>query len=427
MRRSFVVSALIALVAMCGFSAVTGSSMAAGVGPCPGTAAPIYSPSGALLGYQPIPILPGQPVPPLPTPLVPTVPAGSITAATTGAPGDATAVLANLTMVDAAVSGYITADKCTALASGPQSKSNGNYDGSSAVANLSVVPLDADGRICVYNQTQVNLVVDVEGFFAPPSTGGQKFGPSPPHRVLDTRVAPLVTPGAGSITKVATGVAAGTTAVLVNLTMVDGTTPGYITADVCSQLSPGPQTRSSGNHSTSTAIANLAVVPVDMDGSFCIYNQQPVNLVVDVQGSFTPTAGLQFDALPTTRKLDTRLSLVRPAAGSVTRVSTGVTAGTAAVLVNLTMTSGLATGYITADRCSALAPGPQAKSSGNHSTIVAIANLAVVPVDADGSFCIYNQQPVDLVVDLQGTFSATGTQQFFPIAQHRILDTRTTK
>ena len=49
--------------------------------------------------------------------------------------------------------------------------------------------------------------------------------------------------------------------------------------------------------------------------------------------------------------------------------------------------------------------GPQTKASGNHVTFVAISNLSVVPVDADGSFCVYNQTSVHIVVDLQGLFS----------------------
>ena len=54
----------------------------------------------------------------------------------------------------------------------------------------------------------------------------------------------------------------------------------------------------------------------------------------------------------------------------------------------------------------------------------AITVLSVVPLDPDGAFCIYNQQPVNLIVDLQGSFSTTGTQQFFSTGRNRVLDTR---
>jgi hypothetical protein len=49
-------------------------------------------------------------------------------------------------------------------------------------------------------------------------------------------------------------------AFLVNLTMVNGLTPGYITAERCQDVSAGPQSKSSGNFGVSTAIANLGVV-----------------------------------------------------------------------------------------------------------------------------------------------------------------------
>ncbi len=335
-------------------------------------------------------------------------------------------MLTNLTMVDGSAPGYITADKCSLLSPEPQSKSNGNHAVVAAIANLSVVPLDPDGRFCIYNQQPVNLVADVQGFFAPPSAGGLVFTSATPTRLLDTRNAPM-RPSASFVTRVPTSFGPATTAVLVNLTMVDGLGAGYITADKCSTLVPGPQSKSNGNHGADLAIANLSVVPIDADGSFCIYNQQAVNLVVDLQGSFSSTApsGLNFTPVAPHRKLDTRVApLVRPAAGSITRVDTGVAANTAAVLVNLTMVDGVAAGYITANKCSALSPGPQSRSNGNHDVSTAIANLSVVPVDADGSFCIYNQQAVNLVVDMQGSFSTGGALQFFPIGPNRVLDTR---
>lgn len=369
----------------------------------------------------------GSPTIPEPPVAVSRLGAGAETEVLTGVPSTATAVLANLTMVDGATPGYITADTCAALVPGPQTQSNGNHDRSTAIANLSVVPVDSNGKFCVFNQAGVNLVIDVQGYFATSSAGGDLFASVGPIRLIDTRVQPLSRPFAGSITRVNTGAAPGTSAVLVNLTMVDGQQPGYITADRCGALVAGPQTRSSGNHPTSTAIANLAVVPVDADGAFCIYNQQPVNLVVDLQGAFAgpPSTGLKFTPSEPLRKLDTRVGVpAGPTAGSITRVSTGAAPGTSAVLVNLTMTDGAASGYITADRCSVMVAGPQTKSSGNHQTATAIANLAVVPVDADGAFCIYNQRQVNLVVDMQGSFSATGTHVFFSLPSPRVLDTR---
>jgi len=360
----------------------------------------------------------------------PGVAPGEITAVRTGLPETATSALANLTMVDGWGWGYVTADKCSALVPGPQSKSTANHGQYDANANLAVVPVDADGRFCLYNSRRVQLLADIQGYFAPPAPGGLLFVPATPRRVIDTRLAPLTLRTAGTITRVSTGVAAGTAAVLVNITMVDGLQPGYITADRCSAVASGPQTRSNGNVPTVTAISNLSVVNVDADGSFCIYTSVGTNLIVDLQGSFaefpSPIAsGLGFELVAPTRVLDSRtgnLASIRP--GSITKVNTGVAPGTASVLVNLTMVNAPWAGYITADKCSAMSSGPQDKSNANHPSSTPTSNLSVVPVDPDGSFCIYNSTWLDLVIDLQGSFSPAGSQRLFARTPTRVLDTR---
>lgn len=349
---------------------------------------------------------------------------GEHTAVVAGVSAGASSVLANITMVGGKAPGYVTADRCTGLAPGPQPQSNGNHGIGSAIANLAVVPLDPDGRFCLYNQVPVELLADVQGYFAV-APGGQRFLPATPTRRLDTRQSGR--PGAGTVTRVTTDLPAGTSAALVNITMVGGANNGYVTADRCSQLSAAPQTRSSGNHGVGTAVANLSAVSLDPDGTFCIYSQVDVDLVVDLQGSFAETAagGLGFAPNAPRRTLDTRTAATgRPLAGTVTRVQTGLPAGADAALVNITMVDGDSPGFISADRCSNTTGGPQQQSNGNHPAGAAISNLSVVPLDVDGSFCIFNQVAVDLVVDLQGSFAADASELFFPVAPQRVLDTR---
>ncbi|MCU1401231.1 MAG: hypothetical protein JWN62_4340 [Acidimicrobiales bacterium] len=354
------------------------------------------------------------------------VAAGGVTAVQTAVGPSATAVLANLTMVSGTGNGYITADRCSTLRAGPQTRSNGNFVARATVANLSVVPVDPDGRFCIANSAAVDLLADIQGYIAPAAAGGLLYQPGTGERVLDTRVGPS-TPAAGAIVRVPAHVPPGTAAVLANITMVGASGSGYVTADACAVLQPGGQTRSNGNFAGPAAVSDLGVVPVDADGSFCIYVQRAVDLVVDVEGTFvsaSPTA-LAFDTLAVPRALDTR---VAPAAtlapDTVTRVVTGAPAGTAAVLTNITMVDGAEPGYITAGACSTLQPGAQTRSNGNFVRDQAVSNLSVVQVDADGAFCIYNQHAVDLTVDVQGAFSATGSQHFFPVTSSRVLDTR---
>ncbi|MEZ5250369.1 MAG: hypothetical protein R2713_14510 [Ilumatobacteraceae bacterium] len=94
-------------------------------------------------------------------------------------------------------------------------------------------------------------------------------------------------------------------------------------------------------------------------------------------------------------------------------------------MVNLTLTDARAPGYVTADRCSALVPGPQTKSNGNTTVGRITANVAVVPLDADGSFCVYTSNPTHVVVDLQGTFAPGADLRFVPVTPVRAHDSRT--
>lgn len=347
----------------------------------------------------------------------------------TGLPFGAELALTNLTMTEIKDwwlrgSGYITAKPCDTLYDQEQTSSNGNFVKSIDVANLAVVPLGSDGTFCIYHSNLIETVVDTQGYFA--STGTLAFTPLNPKRVLDTRQ--TVRPQKGSTTRVETGLPAGSQSALVNLTMTgllaDDDIHGYITADKCSALVAGPQTKSNGNFNSGIDVSNLSVVSLDSDGSFCIYSEQAVDLVVDVQGSFSASGATKLSSMSTQRVLDTRASN-QPLANSMTRVNTGAASDSRAALVNLTMTGASSFGYITADKCSSLQSGPQSRSNGNFRPQADVSNLSVVPLDTDGSFCIYAEQAVDLVVDVQGIFSPTGTLRFTPTNPSRVLDTRT--
>jgi len=347
----------------------------------------------------------------------------------TGLPSDAELALMNLTMTEVEDSwrrgsGYITAKPCDTLYDQEQTSSNGNFVKSIDVANLAVVPLASDRTFCLYYSNSIETVVDTQGYFS--STGTLAFTPLVPKRVLDTRQA--VRPQKGSMTRVETGLPVGSQSALVNLTMTglsaDDFVRGYITADKCSSLVAGPQTKSNGNFTSGIDVSNLSVVSLDSDGSFCIYSEQAVDLVVDVQGSFSTSGATKLSSMTTQRVLDTRASN-QPLANSITRVNTGAATGSRAALVNLTMTGASNFGYITADKCSNLQSGPQSRSNGNFRPEADVSNLSVVPLDTDGSFCIYSEQAVDLIVDVQGLFSPTGPLRFTPTNPSRVLDTRT--
>lgn len=102
------------------------------------------------------------------------------------------------------------------------------------------------------------------------------------------------------------------------------------------------------------------------------------------------------------RVLDTRARTKLPTDGEVV-VSTGIT-GAGAVAVNITLTETDGGGYVTA-WAGGLRPNTSIiNSSGAGENI---ANFAIVPVDAAGSFRLYTSNPAHLIVDLMGYFPGT--------------------
>ena len=366
--------------------------------------------------------------------------AGWRLAVDTRAPKGATAALVNVTMAGAVAAGFVTAESC-GPANGPRTSSNGNVAPGQTVANLAVVSLDSTGRFCLYRSQPMHTIVDVQGFFAPAKaagTNGTLFSPVAPQRVIDTRIERG--PVAAGNALVVDGSMAPTNAVamLANLTVTDPAAPGYLTADSCANLTAGPQSHSNANFGTHDTVANLAVVALSPGSSgpqFCTYASVDTQSVVDVAGYFappTPTAWGLSTSTPQ-RLVDTRACRNDPVstvqqcaqptdAASVVRVR--APAGAAAVLVNLTLTGAALAGFATVAACST-SQVPPTQSNGNVAPGGTTANLAVVAVDPEGTFCVRVSTPMHVVVDLEGTFAASSGLQFMPTAPTRRSDTRT--
>jgi hypothetical protein len=90
------------------------------------------------------------------------------------------------------------------------------------------------------------------------------------------------------------------------------------------------------------------------------------------------------------------------------------------VAVNLTAVDAEANGFAAAYPCGGTRP---TVSNLNYGPGEAVASAAFVPTSADNTICVRTNQTVDMVVDLTGTFSATGLS-FVPAPPSRMLDTR---
>jgi hypothetical protein len=204
--------------------------------------------------------------------------------------GGAAGALVTVTAVDAAGPGHVTvwpassAGVCRADAR--PTASSLNPEGPAAVANLAVVATGG-GRVCLYSSVRAHLVVDLAGRVA---DGGSRWAGTMPWRLLDTRA----TGGrfeAGEARPVAVRIdggplPAGTTAVGVNLTVVDPDAAGHLTAwpaaaDGSCRASDRP-TASVLNHPAAGVVPGFALVGLGGQGRICLFSWAAADVVVDL-------------------------------------------------------------------------------------------------------------------------------------------------
>ena len=328
------------------------------------------------------------------------------------------AAVVTVTAARATAPGYVTAYAGGATR---PATSTLNYIPQRPTANTTIVPLGPDGAITLtsVNGTgrTVDLIVDVTGYVlagAADTAGG--YVPLPPARLLDTRTpAAPVGPSASRRLVVAgkSGLpaAAGITAVAVTVTSTRITAPGYLAAYPDGTAAP---TTSTLNYLPGLNIANTTVVPLGADGGIAIKNASGRNadIVIDVIGYFrsaTPAAAGGLLTNTPRRILDTRTGLGGPAGavpGSTGRAVRAAPAGSraAAALINLTVTTATAPGYLTAYPTGSPVP---ATSTINYVAGITTATFAVVPLSTDGKFDLRNASGgrTHLIADLLGTIT----------------------
>ncbi len=111
-----------------------------------------------------------------------------------GIPGDAQAIVANITVVGPDAPGYATIYPCTAQV---PDVSVLNHAAGQTVANSAIATLSARGEVCVYTYAAADIIIDVTGWLGP--SGSSRMVPVGPTRAGDTRT------GLGGSRRVAAG------------------------------------------------------------------------------------------------------------------------------------------------------------------------------------------------------------------------------
>ncbi len=279
------------------------------------------------------------------------------------------------------------------------------------------------------------------------------FTPMTPTRILDTRPSSRVNyagakPGAGAsvplqiTTPTVSAVPVAATAVVLNVTAVDATAPGYVQVFPTGRSVPGASSNLNVERVGQT-IPNTVIVPLGQNGSLTFFTEAGTHLIADIAGYFVPTTGAvsagRYQSVTPKRVLDTRASVqlgyqgTKPAAGAQVKVSVAVPgapsmASVSAVVLNVTATEATAPGFVQVAPAGKLVAG-QASNLNLERAGQTIPNLVIVPVSAAGEVEFYTEQGTNLLADVVGYFTnaaaAPSTAGLFVAATpERILDTR---
>ena len=214
------------------------------------------------------------------------------------AAGQASAVVANVTVTEASAVGFWQVLPTGGAVLGSSSNLNINAVGQT-ISNQVIVPLGADGTITIYSQNGGHVLVDIAGVFtgtSSPSSSDGLFVPVTPSRLVDTRD-PGNTPLTGPIpattgitvqTAGRFGIPSGVAAVALNATITAAAAPGFVQVYPTGGATPGASSNINAER-TGQTIANATYTSVDGSGHFSIYTQSGGQLLADVAGWFTAT------------------------------------------------------------------------------------------------------------------------------------------
>lgn len=346
-----------------------------------------------------------------------------------GVPADADFALVNLTAVQPAGVGFLTAHACLSPRPVIASLNYTNQPGVGPInlGNESVVELSSSGSICVYTSTTTELTIDVMAFGR--SLGG--YGSSTPARLLESRPGESTIDGQAELgaridggTEVVLqvggrgGVPDWARAAVLYIAAVNPTGIGFVTAHPCLD---DPPTTSSLNY---TAVpggpgitrGNEVIAPLSDDGTICLFVSTTTDLTVDVVGAIG--GGTTQRPLDPLRIMETRAGLDTidgqaelgapiPAGSTYELVVAGrggVATTARSAILNITAVRPSGIGFVTAHPCSDDLP---TASSLNFTALAATGpinggNEVVVPLSSAGTVCLYVSTRTDLTVDIVG-------------------------
>ena len=289
-------------------------------------------------------------------------------------------------------------------------------------ANAAIVPAGYGGAVSVYVTDTTNVILDIDGYFAPAASDTYQFYTLTPCRVVDTRQGSNQPQGLGPPSLPAQqardfpiltspclqNLPQQPQAYSFNVTVVPnpaGQPLGYLTVWPSNEQQPYVSTL---NNPTATVVANAAIVPAAPDGDIDAYAYNSTDLILDINGYFAAPGGtnaLSLYPVAPCRVLDTRQNNGQPFSGTlVVNVVGSVCAPSSsaqAYVFNATVVPPGSMPYLT------LWPdgtGQPMVSTLNAYDGVITSNMAIV-LTTNGSIDAYAYALTQLILDISGYFA----------------------
>jgi hypothetical protein len=156
------------------------------------------------------------------------------------------------------------------------------------IANAAIVRAGTNGSIDVFASNATDLVVDINGYFAPPGAGGLSLYNLPPCRVLDTRQPTGSLPFSGELDVNVLGAVCGGTpqaqGYVFNSTVVPPAALGFLTLWPQGTTQPAVATL---NALDGAITNNMAIVPTT-NTEVSAFGSNATHLILDIFGYFAP-------------------------------------------------------------------------------------------------------------------------------------------
>jgi len=153
-------------------------------------------------------------------------------------------------------------------------------------ANAAIVPAASNGDVSVYVSNSTDVVLDVDGYFAAPATGGLSLYTTTPCRVLDTRQSSGAFKGTldVAVEPSVCGPSSTAQAYILNATVVPPSGLGFLSLWPNGENQP---TVSTLNAIDGAVTSNMAIVPTN-NGNIDAFSSNPTQLILDLSSYFAP-------------------------------------------------------------------------------------------------------------------------------------------